>query len=246
MNAASMAVFSGLNRKADEAGFLVVYPNGQGWRDMLLFWNVAAAGGRQNKDQADNVAFIARVLDDLPKLVNVDRRRVYATGMSIGGTMCYLLAAELSDRIAAIAPVAGTMAVGKSRPRRPVPVMHFHGTDDKLVPYHVVPGPAQELLGLQSVKATIGAWAEIDGCPARPVVTDLPDRDDDGTRVTREVYGPGKDESEVVLWSIEGGGHTWPGRQPMVGWIGKSTTDISANDRMWEFFQRHPMPDAGR
>ena len=76
---------------------------------------------------------MAKLLDDLATVVNVDPRRVYATGMSNGAMMCYRLAAELSDRIAAIAPVAGTMAIETCRPRRPVSVLHFHGTKDTLV-----------------------------------------------------------------------------------------------------------------
>ena len=82
---------------------------------------------------SDDVGYVAKLLDDLATVVNVDPRRVYATGMSNGAMMCYRLAAELSDRIAAIAPVAGTMAIEICQPHRPVPVLHFHGTSDGLV-----------------------------------------------------------------------------------------------------------------
>ena len=80
-----------------------------------------------------------------------------------------------------------------------------------------------------------------DGCPQTPAVTDEPKKTDDGTTVQRKTYGPGKDGAEVVLFVITGGGHTWPGRDPRVRFLGKSTQNISANDLMWEFFQRHPM-----
>jgi polyhydroxybutyrate depolymerase len=79
------------------------------------------------------------------------------------------------------------------------------------------------------------------GCPAVPKVEQLPDKADDGTTVTRNTYGPGREGSEVVLLTIHGGGHTWPGREPPIKRLGKSTKDISANDLMWEFFKRHPM-----
>ena len=131
MNGPMMAVFCGLNPKADAAGFIAVYPSGTGAGPLLL-WN---AGGFADKDRPDDVAFIRALLDDLGSVAKVDPKRVYATGMSNGGMMCYRLAAELSDRIAAVAPVAGTMAIAKASPKRPVPVMHFHGTADALIPF---------------------------------------------------------------------------------------------------------------
>ncbi len=84
-------------------------------------------------------------------------------------------------------------------------------------------------------------WVKINGCPNEPTTTELPEIAQDGTKVKRTVYGPGKDGSEVVLFTIEGGGHTWPGQEPPVRFIGKSTKNISANDLIWEFFLRHPM-----
>lgn len=240
-NAPIMALSSGLSAKADEAGFIVVYPNGTGKGEILLVWNSGGLRGPNAEKLPDDVRFVEAILIELPKLVNVDPKRVYATGMSNGGMMCYRLAAELSHRIAAIAPVSGTMAVEKCQPRRPVSVMHFHGTDDKLVPFH---GPEQrtaKFLAFKSVEETIRTWVKIDGCPKKPRTTDLPDKADDGTTVKREAYGPGKEGAEVILFAIQGGGHTWPGRQWPVPWLGNTTRDISANDLMWEFFKRHPM-----
>ena len=132
MNGPMMAVFCGLNKKADEAGFIVVYPSGGTGMGIFLVWN---AGSVVSKDRPDDVAFIRKALDDLGGVVKVDPKRVYATGMSNGGMMCYRLAAELSDRIAAVAPVSGTMAIEKASPKRPVPLMHFHGTADTFVPF---------------------------------------------------------------------------------------------------------------
>lgn len=84
--------------------------------------------------RADDVAFIGKLLDDLATVVKVDEKRVYAYGMSNGGMMSYRLAAELSDRIAAVAPVAGTITIEESKPKRPVPIIHFHGTKDTSSP----------------------------------------------------------------------------------------------------------------
>lgn len=237
MNGSLMAKFTGLNEKADRAGFVAVYPNGTGTTSLFRYWDAGGVRG----DPADDVGYVARVLDDLATAVNVDRRRIYATGMSNGAMMCYRLAAELSDRIAAIAPVAGTMAIDECRPHRPVSVMHFHGTRDGLVLYG---GPDERIpknLKFLSVDDTIRAWVHADGCPETPTVTPLPDVVAEGTRVVRRHYGPGREGSEVVLYTVEGGGHTWPGRDPRVGLLGKSTRDISANDLIWEFFERHPM-----
>ena len=130
MNGPMMASFSGLNRKADEAGFLAVYPSGTG-KNSSFFWNGGSGPAAQNK--VDDVAFIDALLDDLRRAYPVDAKRVYATGMSNGAMMAYRLAAELSGRIAAIAPVSGTVATEIGQPKRPVSVLHFHGTSDELV-----------------------------------------------------------------------------------------------------------------
>ena len=134
-NAAIMAVSTGLDAKADEAGFIVAYPNGTGEGGLLLFWNSGGVRHKSGQTLPDDVKFTQEILDDLAKAANVDANRVYATGISNGGMMCYRLASELSPRIAAIASVSGTMAPESCHPRRPVSVMHFHGTADKIVPF---------------------------------------------------------------------------------------------------------------
>jgi polyhydroxybutyrate depolymerase len=161
--------------------------------------------------------------------------------MSNGAMMCYRLAAELSDRIAAIAPVAGTMALEACHPRRPVPVLHFHGTKDGLVLYGGPDERTPKNIMFLSVDATVRAWAAANGCPEAPAAVDLLGPAGGGTTVQRRAYGPGKDGAEVVLYVIEGGGHTWPGRAAPVKVLGKSATALSANDLIWEFFNKHPM-----
>ena len=239
-NAAITVHFTGMSKKSDEAGFIAVYPNGTGLGP-LLTWN---AGGRQGKlaeESADDVKYVGVLLDDLATVANVDAQRVYATGMSNGGMMCYRLAAEMSDRIAAIAPVAGTVTVDESKPKRPVPVMHFHGKADNIVPFDGLGHNAPKFLPFKSVEESIAIWRRIDGCPDAPKITEFPDIEDDGTTVQQQRYGPGKNDAEVVLIVIEGGGHTWPGKKSPIEFLGKSTLDISANNLIWEFFQKHPM-----
>jgi polyhydroxybutyrate depolymerase len=239
MNGPMMVRFSGLNQKSDEAGFLVVYPSGNGTGPFLT-WNAGGFRGKMAQGRPDDVAFIGKLLDDLGTVVQVDDKRVYACGMSNGGMMCYRLAAELSDRIAAIAPVAGTIAIEDSKPKRPVPVLHFHGSKDNIVPFEKARGKGPAFMRIMGVEDSIQTWVKLDGCDEKPRNETL-SKDGDEMKVTRRTYDGGKDGAEVVLVVIEGGGHTWPGQQPPVGFIGKSAMNVSANDLMWEFFQKHKL-----
>jgi polyhydroxybutyrate depolymerase len=236
-----MAWFSGLNVKADAAGFIVVYPNGTGRRSSY-FWNAGTCCGEAAQQNVDDVAFVRAVLDDLVTAYRIDPRRVYVTGMSNGAMMAYRLAAELSDRIAAVAPVAGTMACGECRPTRPVPVLHVHGTEDEFVPFGGGRG-AKSISDVphRSVADTIATWVRANGCREEPAaVEELPDRTGDSTKVTRTTYRGDSAGAEVVLVTVGGGGHTWPGR-PGSAALGRSTSNVSANDIIWELFERHPM-----
>jgi polyhydroxybutyrate depolymerase len=239
MNGSMMVWFSGLNKKSDEAGFIVVYPSGTGTGPFLT-WNAGGFKGKMAEGRADDVAFIGKLLDDLATVVKVDEKRVYASGMSNGGMMCYRLAAELSDRIAAIAPVAGTIAIDESKPKRPVPVIHFHGTKDTFVPFEMAKGKTPKFMKLKGVEDSIQTWVKLNGCDEKPKTETL-SKDGDEMKVTRKTYGGGKDGSEVVLVVIEDGGHTWPGMTPPASFMGKSAKNISANDLMWEFFQKHKL-----
>lgn len=240
MNGSLMASFCGLDQTAEREGFLVVYPNGTG-NGPFLSWNAGGLPKKLMEGRPDDVAFINHLLDDLARVVKVDEKRIYACGMSNGAMMCYRLAAELSHRIAAIAPVAGTLAVEDCRPRRPVPVIHFHGTKDQIVPFEMAPGKAPPFLKLKGVEESIQTWVQLNGCEDQ-CQTEVLTKVDEELRVTRRVYRGGKEGSEVVLVIIEGGGHTWPGQRPLVGFIGDSTLNVSANNLMWEFFQKHHLP----
>jgi polyhydroxybutyrate depolymerase len=241
MNGAMMVPFCGLNSKSDEAGFLAVYPSGTGAGNLFLTWNAGGLMGQMSRNKVDDVAFIGKLLDDLATAANVDPKRIYAAGMSNGAMMAYRLAAEMSDRIAAIAPVAGTMTIDEVKLKRPVPVIHFHGTADNLVPFG---GPGRRNpspVRFRSVEETVKLWAKQNGCPDEPAVKELPNEAKDKLKVTRKTWGPGTDGAEVVLYVVEGGGHTWPGRDLPFEIVGKSTKNISASDLLWEFFQKHPM-----
>jgi polyhydroxybutyrate depolymerase len=239
-------LYTGLNRVADRHGFLAVYPDGTGRLESVRTFNAGICCGYAQLHRIDDVQFTRDLLDDLARRTTVDARRVFATGISNGGMMAYRLASELSDRIAAIAPIAGTIGSGDIKAQRPVSVLHFHGTQDEYVNFTGGFGPRSTLkVAFTSVESTVQRWVAHNGCPTTPRVETLPDVVDDGMTVTRKTYGPGRDGAEVVLYVIEGGGHTWPGRigtGPAERVLGPSTRDIDANELMWEFFQRHPLP----
>jgi polyhydroxybutyrate depolymerase len=240
MNGPMMASFSGLNETADQSGFFVVYPNGTGPRSSL-YWNGGNCCGWANQHNIDDVAFIDALLDDLVGAYTIDQRRVYATGISNGGVMVYRLAAELSHRIAAIAPVAGSVGTDNVAPRRPVSVLHFHGTEDAFIPFAGGKG-SKSSSGVhhRSVQQSIQIWVKVNGCHETPL-QDILSQPGDELKVSRSSYRPGQDGAEVVLIAIEGGGHTWPGQKAPARILGQSALNISANDLMWAFFQRHPL-----
>jgi len=238
MNGPLMVWFCGLNKTSDKEGFIVVYPSGTGTGPFLV-WNAGGFRGKLAEGKPDDVAFIGKLLDDLGAVVNVDVKRVYACGMSNGAMMCYRLAAEMSDRIAAIAPVAGTIAIEESKPQRPVPVIHFHGSKDNIVPFKM-PKRKSQFMKLLGVEESIQTWVKLNGCD-KTCMTETISKEDDELKVTRQTYSGSMAGADVVLITIEDGGHTWPGQQPPVGFIGKSAQNISANDLMWEFFEKHPL-----
>lgn len=242
-NAEQMVEFCGLNNKADQAGFIAVYPRGSGRLKQALTWNGGNCCGYAMTQNIDDVAFVNALLDDLAKVAKIDPRRIFATGMSNGAIISYRLASELSERIAAIAPVGGPMGTDTCNPKRPVPVIHFHGTDDQFAPFKGGRGQ-KSVTGINffSVAHSINCWVKANGCRMEPVIVKEKPKVDDGTTIVRQTYGGGKNGTEVVLIVIEGGGHTWPGRPPRLNFLGKSTRNLSANDVMWEFFQKHPRP----
>jgi len=240
-NPQQMIRFCGLNDTADKHGFIVVYPSGTGRLEKVLTFNGGNCCGYAMTNKIDDVAFTKALLDDLAKVVKVDAKRVYTTGMSNGAIMSYRLASELSDRIAAIAPVGGPMGTETCSPKRPVSVIHFHGMNDEHAPFKGGKGKGDSGTDFYSVDHSIKAWVNANGCKDEPVTTNIADKAKDGTTATIKTYGGGKDGAEVVLVAIDGAGHTWPGREPLLKYLGKSTKNVSANELMWEFFKKHPM-----
>lgn len=134
-NGKTMERFSGLSEASERYGFVVVYPNGSGRLKGFLTWNAGSCCSYAEKHAIDDVAFISRLIDYMIKQYHIDPLRVYVTGISNGAMMAYRLAAEIPDRIAAIAPVAGTLTIDPGTIQAAMPIIHFHGTDDQFVPY---------------------------------------------------------------------------------------------------------------
>jgi polyhydroxybutyrate depolymerase len=230
---------SGMDAVSDRHGFLVVYPAGTGTRkERLLTFNAGACCDYAVKENIDDVGFTVALLQDLGSIYSIDPARVYSTGLSNGALMSYRLACELSDRIAAIAPVAGTLGIDRCAPRRAVSVMEFHGLADNNLPFAGGVGSRSvSRVNFRPVTDTIQTFVCLNSCPETPKALKK------GASVA-QIYGPCRDGSEVVLWTIEGAGHTWPGgettllEKPIVGPVSR---DISASEEMWEFFQRHPI-----
>ncbi len=224
-DATQEALLSNMSAKSDAAGFIVVYPQG-----LNQSWNAGACCGVSASSGVDDVQFVRDLIDSLEVQLCVDTKRVFATGMSNGGFLSHRLGCEMSDRIAAIAPVAGVLGVPACTPARPVPVMHFHGTADPLVPYD-----GSSVLGFPSVPDTFAGWGARDGCTDPPAETY---QNGDVHCATYSHCGAG---ATVTLCTVDNGGHTWPGGLP-VPTLGYTTTDINATDAMWTFFQQHPLP----
>ena len=231
---------------SEREGFIVAYPDGIERR-----WNDGRGQQRYraHRENIDDVGFILKLIDRLSEQFSIDRKRVYVTGISNGGLMSNRLANERADKIAAIAVVTASITTelaSRFSPPQPIPVLIINGEADPLVPYEggEIHFGKLALGTVTSTAETVRLWLKHNGCPAKPVVTSLPDVDPgDGTRVRREVYGSAESDAEVILYCIENGGHTWPGGQQYLpeSRIGKTCRDINACVVIWNFFKSHSL-----
>ena len=242
-------MMSGLEKFGDGKGFVTLTPQGTG---PVPRWDTE----KGSKD----LAFLGDVLDAAESQLCIDTNRVYVTGLSNGAFMTSAVACFFSDRVAAVAPVAGARTITGCRPMRPVPVVAFHGTADQYVTFDGglgeqalnLPAPdgsgkkLRDTLTPNALKARAGdsipeimaAWAKRNGCrpgsSEQPVAADV-------TKVSYHCPPAG----ETVLYRATGAGHTWPGStfsQSIASLVGPTAMDISADEIMWDFFREHPMP----
>jgi polyhydroxybutyrate depolymerase len=247
---------TGWGATADEVGFIAVFPDAmppdptkpsQFSRNPQL-WNDGSNRFYAGQNKVDDVGFLAAMLDDLNARFAVDPQRIFVTGFSNGASMTFRVGAELSKRIAAIAPVAGACWLEPLKLERPVPMCYITGTAD---PLNIIEGGVPRLATGASdkvrakpkppVRDSILKWARAVGCPTTPSHTS------ESNGVRTEVYGPGREGAEVVYITVEDMGHTWAGGISLLpeSFVGKRSDKIKATDVIWDFFQRHSPSRAG-
>jgi polyhydroxybutyrate depolymerase len=236
---------TGFYELADQDHFLVATPDGTGGPgDRLLTWNAGWCCGSAVTNKVDDVAFISAMLDDVEAHYPVDPRRIYVTGFSNGAMMTYRLGCALADRIAAIAPVSGALDLEGCAPSRPVPVLAIHGTADENVPYGGGKGtdegrrfPSQKDRIDRSVADSVGFWVTNDGCPTSA-------SEQHTGSLIRATYRPCAAGGEVVLDTVVGGVHAWPGGQKIRPRAGEPSDALDATAEIWRFFAAHELPAA--
>jgi len=228
-NAAQQMFYGDFRDIADTEGFLLVHPEGTTFIGNQ-FWNVGFPG---ISSTIDDVGFTEALIDELATLYAIDLDRVYATGMSNGGFMSFLLACQLSEKIAAVASVTGSMTqdtFDDCNAQRPTPVLQIHGTEDDVVLYN---GNTLSI----PIADVISYWVDHNNCDTTPTTTTLPDIDpSDGSTIEHSVYEDGDNGVTTEHMKVIGGGHTWPGS--VLNTAG-TNQDIDASMEIWLFFSRY-------
>ena len=230
------------NGLADEQGFLVVYPAGTGFGPRT--WDMNGYG---NPATMKDVRFISALIDKLRAEYSIDASRIYADGLSNGGGIAFMLSCALAHRIAAFGTVSAAQLLPQSvcRDAPPAPVISFHGTRDRIVPYEggqpwIAPLPFPDQ------REWTAAWAARNRCAPKPTLTMA------AADVQAMEYTGCADNASVVLYTVQGGGHQWPGGRPVPLWlvaqmtlmglpIGPYADSVNATRTLWAFFRAHPL-----
>lgn len=266
-NATGARQMSQMDSKADAAGFIAVYPEGNPALKILgakfETWNAGRCCGSAVEDDNDDIGFISLLIDELVRTYKADKTRIYATGISNGAQMSYRLACELAQKIAAIAPVGSVGVTRSCSPTRVVPILHIHGTADPCALYDggTCGGCIDRLFGREkppegsnrewtcdSVPDYIESLRERYRCGA-------PENVPAGTDSVECTMSKCKERAEIILCTVIDGGHTWPGgRSPVIGCdentrskkctrydkiVGETSQHFIATDAIWDFFLRH-------
>ena len=214
---------------ADTAGFIIIHPQGTLDNQGITFWNVG-----WGTEVVDDVGFTEAMIDSIGVKYNIDLERVYATGMSNGGFMSFHLACQLSEKIAAVASVTGSMTpftFNNCNPQHPAPILQIHGTADNVVPYN---GAIAWTLSIEDV---LQYWVNYNNCDTSATITNLPNINlYDGSTVELIIYDGGDNGVTVGHFKVIGGGHTWPGT--VFGSPG-TNYDINASVEIWKFFSKY-------
>ena len=245
---------TGWAQKADKEGFIAVFPDAMppdptqpakfGTNNQI--WNDGSGRGVSGEKNIPDVAFINAMLDDIAARFSVDSRRIYATGFSNGASMTFRVGVELSTRIAAVAPVSGSLWIDRPKLDKPVSLYYITGDSDPLNPLDG--GTPKFATGREieadmsrskvPVSAMISTWARALGCRTEP------QQEAAGKGLTTLIYSGGPQGSEVRFTTVIGQGHIWPGGLSYLpkALIGNATDSLKATDAIWEFFMAHPQP----
>jgi polyhydroxybutyrate depolymerase len=231
-DASAIQEYSGMNATADQNEFAVCYPRGTIDSRGNRFWNVGYdfhAGVT-----VDDVGFLIDLAQYLQKQHNLSTENTFATGMSNGGEMCYLLACKASSTFRAVAPVAGMMLqtlFSNCHPNTGVPLFEIHGTHDKI---NFFDGDIDDHEGwgaYPGIPFTIDYWAQLNGCNHLQIDT-LPDNQTaDSSYVISEKHVNMANGNQVWLFRIVNGGHDWPGSS--------GNMDINTSREIWSFFNQY-------
>ena len=231
---------SGFSALGARVGAILVYPAGSGRfsDERLLTWNTGSCCGYASAQKIDETAFVRALIDALEHTYSIDRNRIYATGLSNGGMMAHLVGCTLADRFAAIAVISGELSMD-CHPSRPVSVLIVHGTADENLPYNG--GVGRKALDKHEVKPVsfaVDSWKTFDKCVTGATTTTQ------GV-VTHSVW-PCGDGTALELYTIEGGGHSWPGGQRMARLLDAPSNALNATQVAWDFFAAHPRTSSAR
>ena len=234
------------SEKADQFGFLVVYPEGvrphtdrkPSFLRNPQFWNVGAGIGQAEAENVDDLGFVRALLDEIAERIPIDPRRIYACGFSNGASMAFEMAMHYSAHVAAVGAVSGHLWREEPAPRHAVSMIYMTGTDDPLNPLDGgrIQSPWGHTRDRPPISRSVLRWVEWAGCAPEPRSVS----EQDGVRWVH--YGPGLEGAEVDYATIVGAGHVWPGGPAVLAEhiAGKPTGKLDATNVIWDFFQRHP------
>jgi polyhydroxybutyrate depolymerase len=240
---AGQARLTHMSDVADANGFIVVYPDG-----VNHAWNDGRSGINGADEGIDDTGFIRDLIKRAEAEYKIDPSRVYATGFSNGGFMCYRLARDLPDLIAAVAPVSGLLSEeleAKYTSATPISVLIIAGTADPLIPFEGGEAAAGVMAGrgmVFSAAETASFFVKLDGCSTAGETVPIPNAVlQDGAKAGLTTYSGGHQDTEVELYTVFGGGHTWPGglQYSPVRVAGPTCRDFDASQLIWQFFARH-------
>jgi polyhydroxybutyrate depolymerase len=227
------------DKSSEVHGFLVVYPDG-----LDRSWADGRGASPSDTKGVDDVKFLSELIDKISTEYKIDSAHVYATGMSNGGLMSGRLGCELSEKIAAVGIVGASLSpnvASRCHPEKPVSVLIVQGTKDPLVPFAGGPLRRNRSHGeALSHEAAVQKWVEINPCSKLPKRQHIPDGAGDGTSIEIAAYSGCAGGAQVAGYTVEDGGHTWPGGIQYLpsALIGKTSRNLDASETIWEFFVR--------